>query len=127
MELSAKLSIAKQRQTWELFQEQHWEIYDRYGGTDEEVCTKIQQANGLHEDLLTIVKRRKLKRYGPVCRSSGLAKTILQSTVNGGKKTTQTEGEVGRQRQGMDRPGVGQVPRSPRGQWRTEKNEGNWL
>ena len=28
---------------------------------NEEVCTKIQQAIGLHEDLLTIVKRRKLK------------------------------------------------------------------
>ena len=29
--------------------------------TNEEVRTKIQQAIGPHEDLLTIVKRRKLK------------------------------------------------------------------
>ena len=32
--------------------------------------TKIQQAIGPHEDLLTIVKRRKLQRYGHVSRSS---------------------------------------------------------
>ena len=30
--------------------------------TNEEACAKIQQAIGLHKDLLTIVKRRKLKR-----------------------------------------------------------------
>ena len=41
---------------------------------------------------------------------AGLAKTILQGTVKGGKKTRQTEEEVGRQHQGMDRPGVWQVP-----------------
>ena len=50
--------------------------------TNEEVCAKIQQAIGPHEDL-TIVKRRKLKWYGHVSRSSGLAKTILQGTVKG--------------------------------------------
>ena len=49
--------------------------------TNEEVCAKIQQASGLHEDLLTIVKRRKLQWYGHVSRSSGLAKTILQVTL----------------------------------------------
>ena len=41
--------------------------------TNEEVCAKIQQAIGPHEDLLTIVKRRELKWYGHVSRSSGLA------------------------------------------------------
>ena len=45
--------------------------------TNEEVCAKIQQAIGPHEDLLTIAKRRKLQWYGYVSRSSGLAKTIL--------------------------------------------------
>ena len=77
--------------------------------TNEEVRAKIQQAIGPHEDLLTIVKRRKLQWYGHVFRSSGLAKTIMQGTVKGGKKTRQTEEEVGRQHQGMDRPGVRQV------------------
>ena len=51
--------------------------------TNEEVRAKIQQAIAPHEDLLTIVKRRKLQRYGHVSRSSGLAKTILQGTVKG--------------------------------------------
>ena len=54
--------------------------------TNEEVRAKIQQAIGPHEDLLTIVKRRKLQWYGHVSRSSGLAKTILQGTVNGGRR-----------------------------------------
>ena len=53
--------------------------------TNEEVRAKIQQAIGPHEDLLTIVKRRKLQWYGHVSRSPGLAKTILQGTVVGGK------------------------------------------
>ena len=54
--------------------------------TNEEVRAKIQQAIGPHEDLLTIVKRHKLQRYGHVFRSSGLAKTILQGTVKGGRR-----------------------------------------
>ena len=54
--------------------------------TNEEVRTKVQQAIGPHEDLLTNVKRRKLQWYGHVSRSSGLAKTILQGTVKGGRR-----------------------------------------
>ena len=46
---------------------------------------KIQQAIGPHEDL-TIAKRRSLKGHGHVSRSSGLAKTILQGTVKGGRR-----------------------------------------
>ena len=53
--------------------------------TNEEVCAKIQQAIGLHEDL-TIVKRRKLQWYGHVSRSLGRAETILQGTVKGGRR-----------------------------------------
>ena len=45
--------------------------------TKEDLRAKIQQAIGPHEDLLTIVKRRKLLWYGHVSRSSGLAETIL--------------------------------------------------
>ena len=36
--------------------------------------------------LLTIVKRRKLQWYGHVSRSSGVAKTILQGIVKGGRR-----------------------------------------
>ena len=54
--------------------------------TNVEVRAKIQQEIGPHEDLLTIVKRRKLQWYGHVSRSSGLAKSILQGTVKGGRR-----------------------------------------
>ena len=53
--------------------------------TNENVRTKIQQAIGPHEDLLTIVERRRLQCYGHVSRSSRLAKT-LQGTVKGGRR-----------------------------------------
>ena len=92
--------------------------------TNEEVRAKIQQAIGPHEDLLTIVKRRKLQWYGHVSLSSGLAKTILQGTVKG------EEDKADRGRGGKTTSGNGQAwsSLSPRGQWRTEKrNGGNWL
>ena len=54
--------------------------------TNQEVRAKIQQASGPHEDLLTIVKRRKLQWYGHVSRSSDLAKTILLGTVKGRRR-----------------------------------------
>ena len=54
--------------------------------TNEEVRAKIQQAIGPHEDLPTIVKRRKLQWHGHISRSSGLAKTISQGTVKGGRR-----------------------------------------
>ena len=54
--------------------------------TNEEVRANIQQAIGPHEDLLMILKRRKLQWYGHVSRSSGLAKTILQATVKGRRR-----------------------------------------
>ena len=52
--------------------------------TNEQVRAKIRQAIGPHEDLLTIVKRRKLQWYGHVSRSLGLSKTVLQGTVKEG-------------------------------------------
>ena len=54
--------------------------------TNEGVCAKIRQAIEPHENLLTIVKRRKLQWYGHVSRSSSLAKTILQGTAKGRKR-----------------------------------------
>ena len=54
--------------------------------TNEEVYAKIQQAIRPHEDLLTNIKRCKLQRHGRVSCSSGLAKTILQGTVKGGRR-----------------------------------------
>ena len=77
-------------------------------GTNEEVCRKIQAAIGEYDELLTLVKKRKLRWFGHVSRSSGLAKTILQGTVKG-KKKRQTEEEVGRQYQRVDRNGLCQL------------------
>ena len=62
--------------------------------TNEEVLAKIQQAIGPHQDL-TIAKSRKLQWYGHVYRSSGLAKTILQGKVKGGRRQ-------GRERKGWE-------------------------
>ena len=51
--------------------------------TDEEVRNRIQNAIGVHDDLLIMIKKRKLKWYGPISRSSDIAKKILQGTVKG--------------------------------------------
>ena len=51
--------------------------------TNHEVLKRIRNAVGPHEELLRTVKRRKLKWFGHVTRSKGLAKTILQGTVPG--------------------------------------------
>ena len=91
--------------------------------TNEEVRATIQQAIRPHEDLLTIEKKRKLQWYGHVSRSSGLAKTILQGTVKGGRRQ-------GRQRKKWEdniRERTAWSSPSPRGQWRTWKNRGSWL
>ena len=53
--------------------------------TNEKIHAKLKQAIRPNKDLLTIVKRHKLKWYGHVSCSSGLAKTILQGTVKGGR------------------------------------------
>ena len=51
--------------------------------TNEEVRRKIQTAIGEYDELLILVKKWKLRWFGHVSRSSGLAKTILQGTVKG--------------------------------------------
>ena len=56
-------------------------------------------------------------------RSSGLVKTILQGTVKGEKSKAE------RRRGEKTTSGYGQAwsSPSPRGQWKTEKNGGDWL
>ena len=51
--------------------------------TNEEVHRKIQAATGKYDKLLILFKKGKLRWFGHVSRSSGLAKTILQVTVKG--------------------------------------------
>ena len=40
---------------------------------------------GKHQDLLEIVKTRKMKWFGNISRGDGLAKICLQGTVKGGR------------------------------------------
>ena len=54
--------------------------------TNEEVRSRVKQHMSHYEDLLSTVKRRKLKWYGHVTRSCGLSKTILQGTVQGRRR-----------------------------------------
>ena len=61
------------------------------------VCAKIQQACGPYEDLLTNVKKCKLKRYGHILPFIRSGQNHLARHSKMGKKTRQTEEEVGRQ------------------------------
>ena len=47
--------------------------------TNEEVRRKIQAAIAEYDQLLTLVKKRKLRWFGHVSRSSGLAKSIYRA------------------------------------------------
>ena len=88
--------------------------------TNEEVRRKIQAAIGECDELLTLVKKRKLRWFGHVSRSSGLAKTILQGTVKGkrrrGGKTISKSGQewtlpaqLGQLKTGQDGKGLLQI------------------
>ena len=89
--------------------------------TNEEVRAKIQQAIGPHEDLLTIVKRRKTAVVWscfPFIRSG---QNHLPRHSERGKKSKQTEEEVGRQHQGMSRHEDRRVPQASREQRKMEE------
>ena len=55
--------------------------------TNEGVRNRIQNNTiGMHDDLLTMVKKRKLRWYGHISRSSGMPKTVLQGAVKGARR-----------------------------------------
>ena len=89
--------------------------------TNEKVCAKIQQEIGPREDLLTIVKRRKLQWCGHISCFIRSGQNHLARHSERGKKIRQTEEEVGRQHQGMDRHGVRKVPEGSGEQGKMEK------
>ena len=67
--------------------------------TNDAVRDRIRQAIWPYDDVLTTVKKCELKWFGHVSRSSGLAKTILQGTVQGGRsKKGPTKEALGKQR-----------------------------
>ena len=91
--------------------------------TNEEVLAKIQLAVWPHEDHLTIVKRCKLQWYGHVSLYQVWPKLSCKAQWEG------EEEKADRGRGGKTTLGNGQawsLP-SPRGQWRTGKDGGNWL
>ena len=63
-----------------------WTFPTKTHVTNEEVHNRIQNAIGVHDDLLTMVKKRKLRWYCHISRSTGMAKTILQGTVKGARR-----------------------------------------
>ena len=91
--------------------------------TNEEVRPKIQQAIGPYEDPLTIVKRRKLNGMVMSPVNQVLPKPSCKAQWKGEEDKTE------RWRGGKATSGNGQAwsSPSPRGQWRTGKNGGNWL
>ena len=92
--------------------------------TNKEVRAKIQQAIGPHEDLLTIRKETKPSVVWTCLPFIKPGQNHLAKHSEMEKTTRQTEEEVGRQHREIDRSGCSA---SPRGQWNTEKNGGNWL
>ena len=82
--------------------------------------SKILDING---NIKNMVKRRKLQWYGHVSRSSGLAKTIVQGTVKGGRRQ-------GRQRKRWEdniREWTGLEFAKSQRAVENRKNGGNWL
>ena len=76
--------------------------------TNEEVRAKIQQPIGPHEDLTSVKKTQTAVVWScfPFIRSG---QNHLARHSERGTKTRQTEEEMGRQHQGLDRPIVRQV------------------
>ena len=54
--------------------------------TNEEVRNRIHNAIRVHDDLITMAKKRKLGWYGYISRSSGVGKTVLPWTVKGARR-----------------------------------------
>ena len=91
--------------------------------TNDEVKARIGNTIGPYEDLLTSVKRRKLKWYGHVTRSSGLAKTNLQGTVQGGRR----RGRQRKRREDKSKSGLALNGIYYYGKPRTARSGGSWL
>ncbi|KAK3877937.1 hypothetical protein Pcinc_017405 [Petrolisthes cinctipes] len=50
---------------------------------NEEIRQMVERSMGPQQDFLTTVKKRKLRWYGHISRSDGMAKNILQGIVGG--------------------------------------------
>ena len=86
--------------------------------TNEEICAKIQQAIGPHEDL-TMVKRRKLQWYGHVSRSSVWPKLSYKAQWKG----EEDKADRGRSGKTTSRNGLAWSSPNPRGQWSSNRKK----
>ena len=91
--------------------------------TNEEVKARIGNAIGPYEDLLTTVKRRKLKWYGHVTRSSGLARLSYMEQF----KEEDEEADRGNDGKTTSKSGLAFNGTSHYGKLRTERSGGSWL
>ena len=91
--------------------------------TSEEVKTRIENAIGPYADL-TSVKRRKLKWYGHVTRSSGLAKTSYRELQF---KEGDEEADRGNDGETTSKSGLTLNGTSYCGKLRTARSGGSWL
>ena len=73
--------LEKRAQAFEISYRRLLNILYKDHVTNEEGSSKILAATGEYDELMTVVKKRKLRWFGHVSRSYGLAKTILQGTV----------------------------------------------
>ena len=109
-------SVSRKKYCWLSFHASHGNEVLRFSYKDHltnvEVLAKIQQAVGPHEDRMTVIKKRKTAVVWTRLPFIGSGQNHLarHSEKGGEKETRQTDEEVGRQLQGMDRPGVRQVP-----------------
>ena len=73
---------------------------------NEEVGRKVKAAIGEYDKLQILFRKRKLKWFSHVSRSSGFSKDYPTGHIERKKKKRQTEEEVGRQYQRVDRNGL---------------------
>ena len=90
----------------------------RHRVTNEDVRNWVRAAIGPHNGLLSIVETRKLRWYGHVTRTTGLANTIMQGTVPGGRRRGRPKKMLSRQHQGMDGTASWKDPETSRRQRR---------
>ena len=64
-------------------------FHTRTGVSNYEVHRKSQAKILEYDELLTLVKKRKIRWFSHISRSSGLAKTVLQGTVKGKRRGRQ--------------------------------------
>ena len=91
--------------------------------TNEEVKNSIRHAIGPYKDLISTVRKRKLRWYGHITRSSGLAKMILQGRVQGGRRKGRQKKRWGDSIPEWTGLGLGK----PFERLRTERNGEKWL